>query len=92
MKQAFWYTFQTAIVVWVVYVDRMSPEPKLGVALLLGVGWAISLTILLHLIGNGIRRLLVLVLPSRIEQGHSVAVKDRLPVVPLHFPRSKVRR
>lgn len=49
MKQATWYLFQTAIVVGVVAFDSTRPNSQPGVALLLGVGWALSATVVIHL-------------------------------------------
>jgi hypothetical protein len=92
LRQFLWYAFQTAIVVWIMWVDYQSPDPKPGIALALGIGWALALTVLLHLIGGGIRRLAILIFPPRIEQRHPIAVEHRRSVVPLHFLRREPRR
>ncbi len=57
MKQFVWYAIQTGIVVGIVYFDSTRPHPTPGAALFLGVGWALSFTVVVHLIGNGFRRL-----------------------------------
>ena len=51
-----WLVFQTAIVVSIVWVDYERGDPsRPGLALALGVGMALSLTILLTLCWNGLR-------------------------------------
>lgn len=57
MKQLIWYAVQTAIVVGIVYFDSTRPDPTPGAALFLGVGWAIALTVVFHLIADGLKRL-----------------------------------
>ncbi len=57
MKQFVWYAIQTGIVAWVLYIDYVSGMNRPGVALLLGVGWALSFTVVVHLTWNGLRRL-----------------------------------
>ena len=57
LKQFVWYAIQTGIVVWVLYIDYVSGLNRPGVALLLGVGWALSFTVVAHLAWNGLCRL-----------------------------------
>lgn len=57
MKQFVWYAIQTGIVVGIVAFDASRVEPQPGVALFLGVGWAISFTVVVHLFAEWGRRL-----------------------------------
>lgn len=57
MKQFVWYAIQTGIVVGIFYFDSTRPEPAPGAALVLGVGWAIAFTVVIHLIADGLKRL-----------------------------------
>ncbi len=57
LTQAGWIVFQTAIVGVVLLSDyEMGNPPRPGLALALGIGWALSATVLLHLTFNGLRR------------------------------------
>ena len=54
--KAVWYVLQTAIVAWVMWIDYSTGDPRPGIALILGIGWALSATVLLSLGLNGLRR------------------------------------
>ena len=56
LTQAGWLMFQTAIVGVVMLADYESGAPRPGLALALGIGWALSATVLLHLLFNWLRR------------------------------------
>lgn len=85
VKQFFWYAFQTAIVVVVLYGYHQSGGRDYGIALILGIGWALCATVVFYLIGDGLRRLAVLVLPGRRKDGDALRVGDKRPLVPLDF-------
>ncbi len=57
VKQAFWYAFQTCIAVGIIIFDATRPEPHPGAAIVLGVGWAIAATVVIHLFAEWFRRL-----------------------------------
>ncbi len=57
MKQFVWYAIQTTIVGWLLYIDHINGGQRPGLALVAGIGLALSFTVVVHLIGNGLRRL-----------------------------------
>lgn len=85
LKQFVWYAIQTGIVGIVLYGYHQSGGRDYGIALLLGIGWALCATVLFHLCAEGLRRLAVLVLPSRAKNRHPSAVNLERPLVPLEF-------
>lgn len=87
VKQAFWYATQTAIVAVVLYGYHQSGGRDYGIALILGIGWALCATVVFYLIADGIRRLAVLVLPRRREDRNAIGVRDKRPFVPLNLLR-----
>lgn len=85
MKQFLWYAIQTGIVAVVLYGYHQSGGRDYGVALLLGIGWALCATVIFYLIADGMRRLAVLVLPGRRKDGDALSVSDKRPLVPLNL-------
>jgi hypothetical protein len=57
LKQFLWYAFQTAIVLGIIAFDASRPDPNPGAAIILGVGWAIAATVVIHLFAEWFRRL-----------------------------------
>lgn len=57
LKQFVWYTVQSGIVALFLYVDHINGGQRPGLALMIGIGMALSFTVVVHLIGNGLRRL-----------------------------------
>lgn len=83
-----WYVFQTAIVAGLVWFDHAHGKPsRPGLALAMGIGYAIAFTILIHLTINGVRRLSILVLSIRRKNRDPVSVGQDGPFVPLEFLR-----
>ena len=74
MRQVLWYALQIGIVVGLLVWDAHRPEPQPGLTLLVGIGYALTATIVVNLIGNGWRRLTRLLLPSRVKDGNAVLV------------------
>ena len=87
MKQFLWYAMQTAIVVVVVYGYAQTGGERYGLALALGIGWALCATVLIHLAINGLRRLKELILPRRVEDRDPVAIPEDRPLVSLDLLR-----
>lgn len=87
LRQAPWYAMQTGIVALVLYVDHLHGGHRTGLALLLGVGWALAATVVIHLILNGIRRLRGgNVPPPLVEDRDAIAISpDRRSIFPLKF-------
>lgn len=85
MKQFLWYALQTGIVAVVLYGYHQSGGRDYGIALILGIGWALCATVVFYLIADGVRRLSVLILPRRRKNGDPVAIGDQRPLVPLEF-------
>jgi hypothetical protein len=85
LKQFLWYAFQTAIVAVVVYGYVDSGGQQVGLALALGIGWALCATISVHLTLSGLRRLAVLILPRRRENRDAIAIGEDRPLVPLEL-------
>lgn len=56
VKQFFWYAFQTVIAGGIIIFDASRPEPNPGAAIVLGVGWAIAATVVIHLFAEWLRR------------------------------------
>ena len=94
LTQAGWLVFQTAIVAFVVYVDYEVGNPRRpGIALALGIGWAISATVLLHLLFNGLRRAVNALRRIKHKQsGKALALDRRLSVgqATQERPRSRI--
>lgn len=85
VKQFLWYATQTAIVAVVLYGYHESGGRDYGIALILGIGWALCATIVFYLIADGIRRLAVLILTSRRENGNAVSIGNKRPLIPLNL-------
>lgn len=81
LKQFVWYAIQTGIVAWVLYIDHISGMNRPGVALVLGVGWALSFTVVVHLAANGCRALWRLLRPAPAIGGHGLdgVIGDQRP-------------
>lgn len=64
-----WYVVQSAIVAGIVLIDAQQPEPRPGLAILVGIGYALTVTVVVALIREWIisARLRIVALARRIR-------------------------